>query len=258
MSDKYLNYTGLDYYHSRLETIFAEKSEIPTKLSELQNDGDGTQGSAYATEDYVDQNGGKIDSITVNGNATTIDQNKNVDLSVATLSKTSSSGTDTYTIAEGQNSLAIAVNTTQGSEAVSVGGQSVALSGDIPTALSELTNDEGFIDNTVNNLVNYYTKSETYTQTEVDNLISQLASLDIQVVQTLPTEDISTHTIYLVPSSSAGTQNVYDEYIYVNNAWEKIGTTAVDLSAYWTSTSGQNNSLIAITTAEIDTIIAGA
>lgn len=254
MADKYLNNTGLQYYHNRIKTIFADKSEIPTDLSDLTNTGQ----DPYATESYVDQNGGKIDSISVNGVAQTIDANKNVDLSVASMSKTSSSGTDTYTIAEGQNSLAIAVNTTQGSEAVSVGGQSVALAGDIPTALSELTNDEGFIDNTVNNLVNYYTKSETYTQAEVDNLISQLAGLDIQVVQTLPTEDISTHTIYLVPSSSAGSQNVYDEYIYVNNAWEKIGTTAVDLSAYWTSTSGQNNSLIAITTAEIDTIIAGA
>ena len=127
---------------------------------------------------------------------------------------------------------------------------------DIPTALSDLTNDEGFITSAVNDLVNYYTKSETYTQTEVDNLISRLASLDIQVVQTLPQSDISTHTIYLVPSQSAGQQDAYDEYIYVNNAWEKIGTTAVDLSAYWTSTSGQNNSLIAITTAEIDTMMA--
>ena len=25
-----------------------------------------------------------------------------------------------------------------------------------------------------------------------------------------------------------------DEYIYVNNAWEKIGSTAVDLSNYYT------------------------
>lgn len=255
MGDKYLNYTVLTYFWNRLKSYFATPSDIPTKLSELQNDGDGTQGSAYATEDYVDQNGGKIDSISVNGTPQTIDANKNVDLSVASMSKTTSSGTNTYTITEGQDSLAIAVNSTSGSESVSVGGQSVALAGDIPTALSDLTNDENFIDNTVNNLVNYYTKSETYTQTEVDNLISQLAGLDIQVVQTLPTQDISTHTIYLVPNGGS-TPNVYDEYIYTNNQWEKIGSTAVDLSAYWTSTSGQTNSLIAITTAEIDTMMA--
>lgn len=207
MADKYLNYTGLNYYHQRLLSLFAQKSELPTATSDLTNDGDGQ--SPFATQDYVDTNGGKIDSISVNGIAQTIDANKNVDLT-------------------------------------------------IPTKLSDLTNDEGFIDNTVNNLVNYYTKSETYTQTEVDNLISQLAGLDIQVVQTLPTQDISTHTIYLVPKSSAGTQNAYDEYIYTNNTWELIGSTEVDLTNYWTSASGQNNSLIAITTSEIDTIVAGS
>lgn len=105
-----------------------------------------------------------------------------------------------------------------------------------PTALSDLTNDEGFIDNTVNNLTNYYLKSETYTQSEVDALISAIVTLNILVVQTLPTQDISTTTIYLVPKQTAETQDIYDEYIYVNNAWELIGTTQIDLSNYYTKT----------------------
>lgn len=213
MADKYLNYTGLDYYHNRIKTQFAEKSEIPTKTSDLTNDGDGD--SSFATEEYVDLNGGKIDVIKVNDSALPI-TNKSVNIDLTPY----------------------------------------ALDSDIPTALSDLTNDEGFITQTVNNLANYYLKTETYTKAEVDNLIGQIATIDIQVVQTLPTEDISTSTIYLVPKSSAGTQDIYDEYIYTNNAWEKIGSTAVDLTNYWTSQSGQSNSLIAITTAEIDTIIA--
>lgn len=56
---------------------------VPTAVSELTNDGDGTQGSAFATEDYVDQNGGKIDTISVNGTQQTI-TNKNVDITVPT------------------------------------------------------------------------------------------------------------------------------------------------------------------------------
>ena len=56
---------------------------VPTKVSELQNDGDGTTGSAFATEAYVDQNGGKIDVIKVNGTAQTI-TNKEVNLTVPT------------------------------------------------------------------------------------------------------------------------------------------------------------------------------
>lgn len=39
--------------------------EIPTKTSQLTNDGDGI--SRFATEEYVDENGGKIDKIEVNG-----------------------------------------------------------------------------------------------------------------------------------------------------------------------------------------------
>jgi hypothetical protein len=105
-----------------------------------------------------------------------------------------------------------------------------------PTKLSELTNDTNFITNTVNNLTNYYKKSETYTQAEVDALISAIVTLNVLVVQTLPTEDISTTTIYLVPKATAETQDIYDEYIYVNNAWEHIGSTEIDLSNYYTKT----------------------
>lgn len=78
----------------------------------------------------------------------------------------------------------------------------------------------------------FYTKSETYSKSEVNDLISAITTLDIQVVETLPTQDISTTTIYLVPKSSAGTNDAYDEYIYVSNNWEFIGSTQVDLTDY--------------------------
>ena len=109
-----------------------------------------------------------------------------------------------------------------------------------PTKVSDLQNDSGFIDNTVNNLTNYYLKSQTYTQAEVDALISAIVTLNILVVQTLPTQDISTTTIYLVPKQTPETQDIYDEYIYVNNAWEHIGTTQIDLSNYYTKTQTDN------------------
>lgn len=255
MADKYLNYTGLSYYHSRIKTQFADKDEfdtvsdkvdeliaeggepnvietisvngtnvpptnknidldIPTATSDLTNDGDGE--SPFATEDYVDENGGKIDVIKV-------------------------------------NDVALPIT----SKAVNIDLSDYALSEDIPTATSDLTNDSGFVTQTVNNLTNYYLKSETYTQTEVDNLIGQLETIDIQVVQALPTQDISTHTIYLLQVSQSPVS--YDEYIYLagdpEGHWEIIGSTDIDLSSYWTMTSGQNNSLVAITTAEIDTIV---
>lgn len=51
------------------------------------------------------------------------------------------------------------------------------------------------------------------------------------VVQTLPTQNIDEHTIYLVPKQGS-TGDVYDEYLYINDAWELIGSTEVDLSNY--------------------------
>lgn len=101
---------------------------------------------------------------------------------------------------------------------------------------NKTSSDLGLITNAVDDLVNYYKKSETFTKQEVNNLITAITTMDIQVVQTLPTEDISTTTIYLVPKTTAETNDAYDEYIYVSNAWEHIGSTEVDLTNYVTNT----------------------
>ena len=74
----------------------------------------------------------------------------------------------------------------------------------------------------------------TISQSGLDVTINATSSLKMQVVEELPTQDIDTDTIYLVESTDSTEQNVYDEYIYVNNNWEKIGTTALDLSKYAT------------------------
>lgn len=62
---------------------YAQVSDVPTKTSDLTNDGTGTANDPFATQSYVTQNGGKIDVIKVNGTAQTI-TNKEVDLSVPT------------------------------------------------------------------------------------------------------------------------------------------------------------------------------
>ena len=98
---------------------------------------------------------------------------------------------------------------------------------------SDIPDVSNFVTNTVDNLVNYYKKSETYTKQEVNNIIGQIATLQFQVVATLPQTGDSKY-IYLVPSSNPKTQNVKDEYIWVNNAWEQIGSTQVDLTGYAT------------------------
>ena len=54
------------------------------------------------------------------------------------------------------------------------------------------------------------------------------------IVQTLPTENIDESAIYLVPSEEPTTQDMYLEYMYINNQWELLGQKqiVVDLTDY--------------------------
>lgn len=231
---EFLNKTGLTYYHNRIKTLFAsaddldalsdrvddivaeggepnvietvkvngtaltpdankavnidlsgyaETSDIPTKVSDLTNDGDGTQGSAFATEDYVDQNGGKIDVIKVNGTTQTI-TNKTVDISV-------------------------------------------------PTAVSDLTNDSGY-----------------QTAAEVSAAISQAVTSayiykgSVATVADLPASG-TVGDVYDVQSNGVN-------YAWNGTSWDALGQI-VDTSTLWAKSE-----LVAITTAEIDTIVAGS
>jgi hypothetical protein len=89
------------------------------------------------------------------------------------------------------------------------------------------------------NLINYYTKSQTYSQDEINNLVSSIPKFNIKVVSNLPSESISSTTVYLVKSDNS-TENLYTEYIYVDETWEMLGSQKVDLSDYYTRTEIDN------------------
>lgn len=248
MADKYLNYTGLDYYHNRLKTLFADKGDfddladevagliaeggepnvietisvngtnvpptnknialtIPTATSDLTNDGDGTQGSRYATEDYVDENGGKIDKIKVNNVEQTI-TNKTVNITV-------------------------------------------------PEDISDLNDDVGI--QTANDVASAISTAlangnDPYqTESDVDDKISTAISSVYRYKGSVATYND-------LPASGNTTGDVWDvqdtgiNYAWDGTGWDPLGAS-VDTSTLWSSVSGQTNSLIAITTAEIDTIV---
>lgn len=106
-----------------------------------------------------------------------------------------------------------------------------------------------FITASVDNLLNYYTKAQTYSRTEIQQLIHDISQFDYKVVGSLPTPSASTmHTIYLAPSTNPKTQNEKDEFITIMTerevegqvvtvyVWEQIGSTTIDLSDYSTTT----------------------
>lgn len=56
--------------------------------------------------------------------------------------------------------------------------------------------------------------------------IEQLGNIDTTlflIVRELPTTNIKTNKIYLVPNQDGQCNNVYVEYLYVENVWEKLG-----------------------------------
>ena len=100
---------------------------------------------------------------------------------------------------------------------------------------ADIPDVSAFITKAVNDLVNYYTKSETYTQSEIDAMVSAIPKFAIEVVNSLPVQDISATTVYLLTVQNGEQGNLYDEYIHVGQNWEKLGTQTVDLSGYYTS-----------------------
>ena len=66
---------------------------------------------------------------------------------------------------------------------------------------------------------------------DLEERIAALKSFDVKVVDALPISGIS-NTVYLVPSRKSADLNVRDEYLWLDGAWEQIGSTSVDLTDY--------------------------
>lgn len=181
----------------------------PTKLSDFTNDGDGTTGSAFATEDYVDTYGGKIDKIKVNNVEQTI-TNKTVDITVPEdLSDLTNTGADPYAQMSDVESAVVGALKPKGSCAFA--------------SLPQLT---------AANLNSIYNITDAFTTT---------ADFVEGAGKAYPA---GTNVAIINTGTDANPVYKYDVY-----------SSFIDLSAYWTSTSGQNNTLLAMTTAEINAIL---
>lgn len=74
-----------------------------------------------------------------------------------------------------------------------------------------------------------YAKSADVTK-EIASAVSGVTQTDYSVVESLPSTG-KKGIIYLVANSGTGT-NIYDEYIYINSKFEKLGSRELDLSSY--------------------------
>ena len=193
------------------ELLTLLKSKIPTKTSQLNNDSNFVEDANYVHTDnnYTSEDKTKLQGL------------KNYTLPTA--SNTVKGG-----VKIGAN-ISISEDGTISVTALDWGNIS-----NRPTKLSQFTNDSSFITKSVTDLVNYYTKTESYTKAEVNALIGDLKTIQIEKVAQLPLTGES-NKIYLVPVSSETDENHHIEYIWVasENRFEQIGDTKIDLTGYW-------------------------
>lgn len=157
MAYEYLDKEGLAYLWSKIKARFADKSSVPTKVSQLTND------SGYQNQSQV------------------------------------------------QSAIEYAM----------------------PTKVSQLTNDSKY-------------QTDAQVNAAIAAAIGKIETIEFEIVSQLP-QTGRAQTIYLIANSGGS----HDEYIFINNKWEKIGTTDIDLSGYV-----QASELVEITTGEIDSIVA--
>lgn len=79
--------------------------------------------------------------------------------------------------------------------------------------------------------------------------IAGISGFHAEIVSALP-ETGQANILYLVAKSSAASGDGYDEYLYINGGWERVGSTDIDLSGYV-----QAADMHAITNTEISDII---
>lgn len=68
------------------------------------------------------------------------------------------------------------------------------------------------------------------TKDYLDGKLEELADIGFtpEISESLPTENIDANTIYMIPSQDGEGDNIYEEWMYINNKWEKIGSTGVN------------------------------
>lgn len=177
-------------------------------------------GKSLSTNDYTDEEKQKLSTLKTYNVATSEEAGL---LSSANLNKINS-------IDEGAEKNVITKIKRNGT-LVNVSNKEVDIT--VPTKYSELVNDKDLV-----------------SATQVKTLISEARHMKKEVVSTKPSTG-EENVIYLVGPKGSG-NNIYEEWLYINGQWEKIGDTdtKVDLSGYL-----KTSDIKAITTEEINQVM---
>ena len=156
-----------NYYDQTTINNMFNALSVPTKTSDLVND------SGFVTDtDYASASTGGVVKV---GSGLSIDAN-------GVLSSTGLTSVDWTDVTNKPTNVSYWTNDAGYITSAAVPTKTSDLTNDsgfitsasLPTKTSDLTNDSGYITSSVNDLANYYTKSDTYTQSEVNSLLSAI------------------------------------------------------------------------------------
>lgn len=240
MEKKLIDYEGFEAYSRGVRDKYAEKKDIPTSLSNLQEDSthrtvqdtektkwnkitdkvDKVNGKQLSSNDYTDEDKKKVEAIPDNpkytdtipdlsGYATKTDLSGKIDKSQVTDDYYGKSS-DMIVSQKGIKAMRLELRKDYNNK---------ASKSELPTKLSQLENDKTF-----------------KTESEIQQMIEKASSLKKEVVTSLPTTG-KDDVIYLVKDDKGKDNNNYLEYLWLNGKYELIGSTQVDLSGYATTES---------------------
>lgn len=196
-----------------------------------------------AMEDYVGEHGGVIQKIKNNGTDMPIDSSdKSVNFTNATSSANGLMSSADKSKLDAVEAGAEANVQSNWNEADSTSDAYIANKPTIPTAVSDLTNDSG-----------YQTASDV--QSAIASGVASAVKLKGSVASysALPSTGNTHGDMYDTLDTGKNYVWIYDEGTQTGR-WDDYAGT-MDLSAYWTSTTGQTNTLEAATVSEINAIL---
>ena len=204
MAGKYLDDEGLLYFWQTLKTKLAGKV-------------DAEDGKGLSTNDFTTAEKTKLAGIDANANKYTHPTYTPHD-----------SGLYKFSV-DGTGHVSSVTEVTK-ADITSLGvGGSEAVTYDVATQSSN-----GLMSSTdKTNLDNLVSASSSYaTKTDVTSAVANAGHITKSIVDSIPSASSASDTvIYLVKSSSStGANNIYDEYMLVNGAMEKIGDTATTIT----------------------------
>ena len=204
MAGKFLDDDGLLYFWQTLKTKLAGKV-------------DAVDGKGLSTNDFTTAEKTKLAGIDENANKYTHPAYTSHD-----------SGLYKFSV-DGTGHVSSVTEVTKADiTALGVGG-SEAVTYDVATQSSN-----GLMSSTdKTNLDNLVSASSSYaTKTDVTSAVANAGHITKSIVDSIPSASSASETvIYLVKSSSStGANNIYDEYMLVNGAMEKIGDTATTIT----------------------------